>query len=76
MIGDFRTDALHQALREAPIDDHRLLALLVLALSGLNVAVQNPDLDRWDRRAISRTVIENGRLSTDPDGSARPHATC
>ena len=31
MIGDLRTDALHQALQEAMIDDHTLLALLILA---------------------------------------------
>jgi ParB family chromosome partitioning protein len=34
MVGDYRTDALHQALREQPIDDGQLIALLVLALAA------------------------------------------
>ena len=42
MIGDYRTDALHQALRENPIDDQALIGLLVLALAGQNVSVQSP----------------------------------
>ena len=37
LIGDMRTDALHAALREEPIDDGRLIALLVLAFAGNNV---------------------------------------
>ena len=40
MIGDLRTDALHQALREATIDDTTMIALLVLAFAGKNVTVQ------------------------------------
>jgi len=39
MIGDLRTDALHEALSRAPIEDDTLTALLVLALAGRNVAV-------------------------------------
>ena len=41
MIGDFRTDALHQALRESRIEDSTLLGLLVLALAGKNVSVHS-----------------------------------
>lgn len=37
MIGDLRTDALHEALSRAPIEDDTLLALLVLAFAGQNV---------------------------------------
>ena len=37
MIGDIRTDALHEALSRAPIEDDTLLALLVLAFAGQNV---------------------------------------
>ena len=39
MIGDFRTDALHEALARAPLEDDMLMALLVLAFAGLNVRV-------------------------------------
>lgn len=41
MIGDLRTDALHEALGQAPIEDDTLLALLVLALAGQNVRVDS-----------------------------------
>jgi ParB family chromosome partitioning protein len=41
MIGDFRTDALHEALSRAPIEDDTLLALLVLAFAGQNVRVDS-----------------------------------
>jgi ParB/RepB/Spo0J family partition protein len=41
MIGDFRTDALHEALARAPIEDDTLMALLVLAFAGKNVTVQS-----------------------------------
>ena len=39
MIGDFRTDALHEALARAPIEDDMLMALLVIAFAGQNVRV-------------------------------------
>lgn len=39
MIGDFRTDALHEALARAPVEDDTLMALLVLAFAGQNVTV-------------------------------------
>ncbi len=39
MIGDVRTDALHEALSRAPIDDDTLMGLLVLAFAGQNVTV-------------------------------------
>jgi ParB family chromosome partitioning protein len=41
MIGDFRTDALHDALGRAPIEDDMLMALLVLAFAGQNVRVDS-----------------------------------
>lgn len=41
MIGDLRTDALHEALSRAPIEDETLLALLVLAFAGQNVRVDS-----------------------------------
>jgi hypothetical protein len=41
MIGDLRTDALHEALSRSPIEDHMLLALLVLAFAAQNVRVDS-----------------------------------
>jgi ParB family chromosome partitioning protein len=41
IIGDLRTDALHEALSRAPIEDNTLLALLVLAFAGQNVRVDS-----------------------------------
>ena len=41
MIGDLRTDALHEALQRAPIEDDTLTALLVLAFAGQNVRVDS-----------------------------------
>ena len=43
MIGDLRTDALHEALSNAEISDLTLLALFVLAGSGDNVAIRTGD---------------------------------
>ncbi len=68
MIGDLRTDALHQALADAPIADDTLLGMLVLALGGDNVTVDSgSDLNGNDRQAISRTLTEAGVLTADPD---------
>ncbi len=39
MIGDFRTDALRDALGRAPIEDDTLMALLILAFASQNVSV-------------------------------------
>ena len=66
MIGDFRTDALHQALREARIEDSTLLGLLVLALAAKNVPVQSgADIGPFDREAIAATITEGGVLTSD-----------
>ncbi|WP_107676213.1 ParB N-terminal domain-containing protein [Agrobacterium sp. LAD9] len=72
MIGDFRTDALHEALGRAPIEDETLLALLVLAFAGTNVRVDSGAGDtvygqkRFARHVV-RLVDENGKLSFDLD---------
>jgi ParB family chromosome partitioning protein len=39
MIGDYRTDALRDAIGRAPIEDDTLMALLILAFAGQNVSV-------------------------------------
>ena len=72
MVGDFRTDALHQALRENEIDDQTLIGLLVLALAGKNVTVQSPveraTFRQMDGRGqVAGQVIEGGMLTGDPD---------
>lgn len=70
MIGDFRTDALHEALGRAPIEDETLMALLVLAFAGLNVRVDSGANDtvfgskRFKRHA-ARLIAEDGKLAFD-----------
>jgi len=70
MVGDMRTDALHAALRDEPIDDGRLIALLVLALAGRNVEVKTGMAHTGGpekvRREIAATLIEGGAVTSDP----------
>lgn len=70
MIGDLRTDALHEALARAPIEDDTLMALLVLAFAGVNVSVasgssDNPYGHADCRKHAARLIDEDGRLSAD-----------
>lgn len=68
MIGDLRTDALHQALADTPIEDDTLFGLLILAFGGENVTVDSgSDLRGEDRKAICRAVTEGGVLTADRD---------
>ena len=68
MIGDLRTDALHQALADTPIEDDTLLGLLILAFGGSNVSVDSgSDMRGEDRAAICRTITEGGVLTSDLD---------
>jgi ParB family chromosome partitioning protein len=70
IIGDFRTDALHDALGRAPIEDDTLMALLVLAFAGMNVRVDSGVNDqvfgtkRFARHAV-RLLDANGKLAFD-----------
>ncbi|MQW86383.1 ParB N-terminal domain-containing protein [Sinorhizobium saheli] len=70
MIGDFRTDALHEALARAPIEDDMLMALLIIAFAGQNVRVDSGANDqvfgpmRFKRHA-ARLLTEDGRFSFD-----------
>lgn len=72
MIGDFRTDALHEALAKAPIEDDMLMALLVLAFAGQNVRVDSGAGGalhggaRFGRHA-ARLFTGDGRFSFDRD---------
>jgi len=66
MIGDLRTDALHQALADTPIEDDTLFGLLILAFGGENVTVDSgSDLRGDDRKAICRAITEGGVLTAD-----------
>lgn len=66
MIGDFRTDALHQALQDADIDQMTMIGLLVLAFAGRNVSVQSgAALGKSDREQIAETLTEGGTLTRD-----------
>ena len=68
MIGDFRTDALHLALQEAPIEDTILVGLLVLALGAKNVSVRSgADIGPLHREVICDPLTEGGVLTADAD---------
>jgi len=68
IIGDLRTDALHQALAEGPIEDETLLGLLVLAFGCNNVAVDSGSgQGKADRRTICQAIAEGGALTADLD---------
>ena len=77
-IGDLRTEALHQGLREAPLDDTTLLGLLVISLGAQNVSAQSaadptiaPRFRTYGtggaRAEIARRLIEGGHLTSDRD---------
>ena len=72
MIGDFRTDALREALGRAPIEDDTLMALLILAYAGVNVTVHSPSAGdmtgtrRFNRHA-AMLLDADGKLSFDMD---------
>lgn len=70
MVGDMRTDALHAALREEPIDDGQLIALLVMAFAGNNVdvksAVAGLNICHRERAEIANTLTEGGVVTSDP----------
>lgn len=72
MIGNLRTDALHEALSRAPIEDDTLLALLVLAFAGQNVRVDSGaggdfrSSGRFGRHAAALFDTE-GKLAFDTD---------
>ena len=70
MIGDFRTDALHEALGHAPIEDDMLMALLVLAFAGQNIRVDSGSNDnvfgpKRFKRHVTSLFSEDGKLAFD-----------
>ena len=72
MIGDFRTDALHEALQRAPIEDDTLMALLVIAFAGQNVRVDTGSGNIGPFRSqialhAATLVDDTGNLTFDKD---------
>ncbi|MER9597949.1 ParB N-terminal domain-containing protein [Mesorhizobium sp. M0244] len=73
MIGDLRTDALHEALSRAPIEDDTLMALLVLAFAGQNVTVASGarDISCYGAAGLgehaARLFDQEGKLAFDMD---------
>jgi ParB family chromosome partitioning protein len=71
MIGDLQTDALHEALGTAEIDDLTLLGLFVLAASGDNVQIRTGDTNLTTTHGagdpIADAVVANGVLVHDPE---------
>jgi ParB family chromosome partitioning protein len=70
MIGDLRTDALHEAFARAPIEDGTLMALLVLAFAGMNVSIAsgssgNPYAHADCNAHAARLIGEDGKLNPD-----------
>ena len=72
MIGDYRTDALREALGRAPVEDDTLMALLILAFAGQNVSVTTTNGGAYyghSRLAKNAAVLfdDDGKLSFDKD---------
>ncbi|KQS95455.1 ParB N-terminal domain-containing protein [Rhizobium sp. Leaf386] len=72
MIGDLRTNALHEALAHAPIEDDTLMALLILAFAGTNVSIASGSSDNPYGHAKcsphgARLIGDEGNLAFDRD---------
>jgi hypothetical protein len=66
MVGDYRTDALHQALEDETIPLETLVGLLVLAFGGKNVSVQSGlEVGHHAREGVRDRVSEGGVLTAD-----------
>jgi hypothetical protein len=73
MIGDLRTDALHEALGRAPIEDDMLLALLVLAFAGQNVSIASGNADGFAQlaRHAAHLIGRDGKLAFERESVRR-----
>ena len=68
MIGDLRTDALHEALRQLALDDDTLIGLLVLALGSMNVEIRPGVSNHYGSsgaRQIAAGLVEGYLLTRD-----------
>lgn len=67
-IGDYRTEALHQALRSQPIADDTLIALLVFALAARNVTVETAHgRFRSERDTVAARLVDGACITGDTD---------
>jgi hypothetical protein len=67
IIGDLRTDALHEALARAPIEDDALLALTLISFASQNVSVTSTSPNNYHSastmaRLIAGLIKDDGTL--------------
>ena len=72
IIGDLRTDALHEALERAPIEDDALLALTMIAFASQNVSVTSAAPNNYHSastmaRLIAGLIRDDGTLNLERD---------
>ncbi|HEV2673331.1 MAG TPA: ParB N-terminal domain-containing protein [Aliidongia sp.] len=67
-IGDYRTQALHEAVKVSPIEDDVLLALVVLTFGASNVSVEGPNGRYGGQRGeLAEALVAGGVLTQDLD---------
>jgi len=70
LLGELRTQALHEALATAPIEDSTLMALLILGYAGSNVSISSGRASSpygfAGANEIARHVFVEGALTDDP----------
>jgi ParB family transcriptional regulator, chromosome partitioning protein len=57
IIGDLRTDALHEALARAPIEDDALLALTLISFASLNVNVTSASPNNYHSASTMARMV-------------------
>jgi ParB family transcriptional regulator, chromosome partitioning protein len=70
LLGELRTQALHEALAAAPIEGSTLMALLILGYAGSNVSISSGRASSpygfVGKAEIARNVFVEGVLTDDP----------
>ena len=71
LLGELRTQALHEALATAPIEGSTLMALLILGYAGTNIAIASGRATSppgfTGASDIARHVFVEGALTDDPE---------
>ncbi len=72
IIGDLRTNALHEALERAPIEDDSLLALTLITFASLNVSVTSASPNHYHSqstmaRLVAGLIKDDGTLTMERD---------
>lgn len=72
IIGDLRTNALHEALERAPIEDDCLLALTLITFASLNVNVVSTSPNNYHSqstlaRLVAGLITDDGTLNLQRD---------